>query len=165
MKILYSILMCGLFIFLFSKPLSAQDNQPASRFTGDMLPVFYVIDVMKSMEFYRDVLGFEFKHFYDYDKGEQVKTWEKDEPPIWALMSAGGFDFALHLGKTEYELRVGGVIHYFEVTDVKAHYQMVKKRNTLEMSELIEKPWMTMFWVLDPDGHKLFIQTPPKEGE
>jgi hypothetical protein len=42
---------------------------------------------------------------------------------------------------------------------------MVKKRNNLEMSELIEKPWMTMFWVLDPDGHKLFIQTPPEEGE
>jgi catechol 2,3-dioxygenase-like lactoylglutathione lyase family enzyme len=149
---------------LLAQTGQADENQSKSRFTGNILPVFYVTDVMRSVEFYRDVLGFEFKHFYDYDKNQQVKTWESDEPPIWALMSAGGFDFGLHLGKSEYELRVGGVVHYFEVTDVKAHYEMVKKRNNLEMSELIEKPWMTMFWVHDPDGHKLFIQTPP-EGE
>jgi catechol 2,3-dioxygenase-like lactoylglutathione lyase family enzyme len=158
---LMSIVMAALLIEIGA----ADENQPKSRFTGNILPVFYVTDVMKSVEFYRDILGFEFKHFYDYDKNEQVKTWESDKPPIWALMSAGDQEFALHLGKSEYELTVGGVVHYFEVTDVKSHYEMVRKRNNLEMSELIEKPWMTMFWVLDPDGRKLFIQTPPEEGE
>jgi catechol 2,3-dioxygenase-like lactoylglutathione lyase family enzyme len=32
-------------------------------FTGEMLPVFYVRDVDRSVEFYRDILGFEFHHF------------------------------------------------------------------------------------------------------
>ena len=147
-----------------SDELPVENDQQPSQFTGELLPVFYVTDVMKSLHFYRDILGFEFHHFYDYDKGEQVKTWEKDTPPKWALMSAGDQEFALHLGKTEYELRVGGVLHYFRVTDVRVHYDMVKQHD-IEMSELIERPWMLMFWVIDPDGHKLFIQTPPEEAE
>jgi hypothetical protein len=80
---LISIVMAALLIEIGA----ADENQHESRFTGEILPVFYVTDVMRSVEFYRDILGFEFKHFYDYDKGDQVKTWESDEPPIWALMS------------------------------------------------------------------------------
>jgi catechol 2,3-dioxygenase-like lactoylglutathione lyase family enzyme len=157
------IIITGFFIsILITGNYLASDDEQKSQFTGELLPVFYVTDVKNSVHFYRDILGFEFHHFFDYDKGEQVKTWESDEPPIWALMSAGDQEFGLHLGKSDYELRVGGVVHYFEVTDVKSHYDMVKQ-NDIKMSELIEKPWMTMFWVLDPDGHKIFIQTPPPE--
>jgi len=58
------------------------------EFTGKILPVFFVTDVLRSVDFYL-ALGFEFRHFFDYAAGEKVQEWLSDRPPIWALMSAG----------------------------------------------------------------------------
>jgi catechol 2,3-dioxygenase-like lactoylglutathione lyase family enzyme len=139
-----------------------QHEYDASIFTGEFLPVFYVKDVLKSLEFYRDKLGFKFHHFYDYDKGQEVVTWEKDEPPAWALLSAGGFEFALHRASNEYEQNVGGARYYFRVHDVRIEYDKMIKRG-VEVSKLYERPWMVMFYVVDPDGRIIFFQTPPEE--
>lgn len=125
-------------------------------FTGEMLPVFYVTDVCKSVEFYRDALGFEFHHFWDYGKSAKVREWGAADPPVYAEMAAGDQKFALHLALEPYELQVGGVIHYFRVRDVDAHHRAVAERGG-KPNALVERPWMRMFSVNDPDGHRLFF--------
>lgn len=135
-----------------------ETSVPASRFTGKVLPVFYVTDVIRSVQFYRDGLGFEFHHFFDYETGRQVAAWTKEEPPIWAEMAAGELTFGLHLKTGKEPLVVGGTRHYFMVEDVEAHHAMVKAAG-VEAGELVDKPWMKMFRVLDPDGHEIFIGT------
>ncbi len=117
--------------------------------------MFYVSDVSKSVEFYRDVLGFEFHHFWDYDKGEEVREWEAAAPPTYAEMAADDQKFALHLAREPYERQIGGVIHYFRVQNVDEYYQMVIERGG-KPGTLLDRPWMRMFSITDPDGHKFF---------
>jgi predicted enzyme related to lactoylglutathione lyase len=128
-------------------------------FTGEVLPVLYVTDVKRSVEFYRQ-LGFEFRHYFDYDEEKEVPEWTKDDPPIWALFAAGDFSFALHLTLNTDEFIVGGTRHYFLVEDIDAHHRTVTERG-VEPGPLIERPWMRMFQVIDPDGHELFFGTRP----
>ena len=127
------------------------------RFTGEILPVFYVTDVLKSVEFYRAV-GFEFHHFFDYSEGERVPEWTKEEAPIWAEMAAGPQTFGIHRIAKDKELIVGGMRHYFLVEDVDRHYRLVQASG-IEPGEMIDKPWMKMFSVTDPDGHEIFFGT------
>jgi len=138
-------------------PSEPPDRQHG-EFTGEILPVFYVTDVRRSVKFYRDLLGFEFKHYYDYEESKQVREWTKSDAPIWAEMAAGDFIFALHLTQEPEKVVVGGTRHYFLLKDVRSHYRRVKDLG-LEIGSLIEKPWMTMFRVIDPDGHELFFST------
>jgi catechol 2,3-dioxygenase-like lactoylglutathione lyase family enzyme len=127
------------------------------RFTGKILPVFYVKDVLASKKFYQS-LGFEFHHFFDYTAGEQVSEWTSEEPPIWAEMAAGHQTFGLHRMLDGKKLIVGGMRHYFLVEDVDAHYKFVKNAG-IETGTLIDKKWMKMFSVRDPDGHEIFFGT------
>jgi lactoylglutathione lyase len=126
-------------------------------FTGKILPVFFVTDVLRSVDFYL-ALGFEFRHFFDYAAGEKVQEWLSDEPPIWALMSAGPQTFALHRVPDSVDLVVGGMRHYFLMPDVDRHYERVQALG-IETGELADRPWMKMFSVTDPDGHLIFFGT------
>lgn len=131
-----------------------------SDFSGDILAVFYVGDVRKSVDYYTETLGFRFDHFYDHHSGDSVNEWTYEDAPVYAEMWAGPTRFALHLAKTSYEKNVGGMIHYFRVKDVEARYKAVKSRGG-NPSDLIDKPWMKMFSITDLDGHRIFFQTPP----
>jgi catechol 2,3-dioxygenase-like lactoylglutathione lyase family enzyme len=128
-----------------------------AEFTGELLPVFFVTDVMRSAEFYL-ALGFEFRHFFDYASGEEVEEWLSDEPPMWALMAAGSQTFALHRIPDSADLVVGGMRHYFLMPDVESHYERVGALG-IETGELADRPWMKLFSVTDPDGHLIFFGT------
>jgi catechol 2,3-dioxygenase-like lactoylglutathione lyase family enzyme len=125
-------------------------------FTGKLLPVFFVRDVATSVEFYRDVLGFELRHFFDYSEGKQVEQWTREEPPIWALMAAGTQTFALHRAADPSALVIGGMRHYFLVDDVDRHYERVRAAGG-QVGPLTDKPWMKLFSIRDPDGHEIFF--------
>jgi catechol 2,3-dioxygenase-like lactoylglutathione lyase family enzyme len=135
-----------------------------SQFTGEILPVFYVRDVLASVEFYVDKLGFTCHHYYDHVTGESVFEWTRTEPLIYAEMRAGDQKFALHRASQPESLMVGGMRHYFGVTDVQKHHRVALQRG-LEAGDIIERPWMHMYRVEDPDGHELFIFTRPPEAE
>jgi catechol 2,3-dioxygenase-like lactoylglutathione lyase family enzyme len=130
------------------------------KFSGEILPVFYVSDVLTSVAFYRDKLGFNFQHYWDYSKNKPVYEWIDDEPPVYAQMRAGTLKFALHLYGSGENLSTNGMLHYFEVQDINEHYLQVKERG-IELSPLIDRPWMRMFSVCDPDGHRIFFFTRP----
>lgn len=135
-----------------------------SMFTGEVLPVLYVRDVMASVDFYVDSLGFVCHHFFDHINGGSVTEWTYEKPPIYAEMRAGDQKFALHLASKPDSLTVGGTRHYFSVSDVQEHHRILTSRG-VEVGELIERPWMHMFRVEDPDGHELYIFTRPEESE
>jgi lactoylglutathione lyase len=132
-----------------------------AEFTGEVLPVLYVRDVLASVRFYVDSLGFVCHHFFDHINGGSVYEWAYDEPPIYAEMRAGDQKFAIHLAADPDSLTVGGTRHYFSVADVELHHKIVKERGVI-VSDLIERPWMHMYRVEDPDGHELFIFTRPE---
>lgn len=53
---------------------------------------------------------------------------------------------------------VRGTRHYFGVTNVDIHYALLKK-NSIAAGDIVDRPWMRMIHVKDPDGHVLYFQT------
>ena len=143
-----------------ASPQETKPQTPHSEFDGEILPVLYVADVQASVVYYADVLGFRFAHYYDHHRGESVTEWPHDDKPLYAEMWAGPTRFALHLADDEYEETVGGSIHYFGVRDVETHHRAVQERLG-KPSEIVDRPWMKMFSIIDPDGHRLYFQTRP----
>lgn len=161
------LLVCGLGAMSGARVLAAVESppraehdpvkQPHGTFTGDVKIVFYVHDVQKSVKFYRDVLGFTFHHFHDYESGESVKEWTRANPPIYAEMSFAGRRFGLHLPQNDWEKQaVGKLKIYFRVNDLEAHHRRVEALGG-NPSPLKKRPWMDMFRVSDPDGHRLYF--------
>ncbi|MHC4697884.1 MAG: VOC family protein [Planctomycetota bacterium] len=126
-------------------------------FTGDAKVVFYVSDVLKSVEFYRGALGFTFHHFHDYTLGKSVTKWSREEPPIYAEMSFAGRRFGLHLPQVAGDHgSVGKMKIYFRVKDLDAHHRRVHAWGG-RPGTINDKPWMKMFRVTDPDGHQIYF--------
>lgn len=142
------------------------DDKPAGKktaksgdFTGEILPVFYVSDLRKSLTFYKN-LGFRLADSYEYFESGEDTIWTTEPAPYYLEMEAKGQKFALHhIGKND-TLKVGGMRHYFGVRDVDAHYKLVVD-NGVAASEIYDRPWMRMFSVKDPDNHVLLFFTRP----
>ena len=156
------LVFCFLFV-LFSGIRGDSKINPAKHgeFTGEILPVFYVRDVIKSVEFYRNNLGFKFNHYWDYENNKPLTEWKSKEKPVYAQMEAGSQKFAIHLFLKKEDLNSGGVIHYFEVKDVDAHYNWIQSRG-FQPDSIYIRPWMRMFSVTDMDEHKIFFYTRPE---
>ena len=126
-------------------------------FTGDVKLVLYVADVRRSVEFYEGALGFKFHHFHDYTTGESVKEWTRSEPPIYAEMSVAGRRFGIHLPSSPQDKRcVGAAKLYFRVKDLDSHHRRVNAWGA-QPGPVRDKPWMRMFYVTDPDGHRIYF--------
>jgi catechol 2,3-dioxygenase-like lactoylglutathione lyase family enzyme len=169
-SILFIIVISSIPPLSFHPSLFAQNNERIQKsnlavyegnFTGEILPIFYVRNLTASVLFYQK-LGFRFDHYFDHHTGDSVTVWKYDDEPLYAEMWANNTRFALHTAKDPKSLVVGGMRHYFGVTDVNAHYEILKK-NAIEVSGLTKRPWMRMFYVNDPDGHVIYFQTRPKE--
>lgn len=156
------LFICCLFVFFENYHVVKNVKQKKhGEFTGEILPVFYVRDVIKSVKFYRDKLGFKFNHYWDYENNKPLSEWKSKEKPVYAQMEAGRQKFAIHLFLKEEDLNSGGVIHYFEVKDVDAHYDWIQSRG-FQPDSIYVRPWMRMFSVTDPDEHKIFFYTRPE---
>ncbi len=139
------------------------DGQPAEarqlhgQLTGDIKLVFYVSDVRKSVAFFTGALGLKFHHFYDHISGDSVKEWPHEQPPIYAEMSAGGRRFGLHLPQNDWDRRAVGTMKvYFRVQDLEAHHKRALAWGA-EVGKIKRKPWMDMFMVSDPNGHRIYF--------
>ncbi|MBU1049088.1 VOC family protein [Candidatus Bipolaricaulota bacterium] len=132
-----------------------------SCFTGVILPVFYVRDTSESVRFYRDICGFSVVSYYDTERGEEVETWEREDPSLFVRLRAASQEFGLHLRRDE-SSGVAGTKHYFEVSDVDQHHREMATRGG-HPGKIDDLPWMRLFEVIDPDGHVLVFQTPHSE--
>ena len=135
-----------------------KSTESAENFTGIILPVFFVKDTLASLHFYRDVCGFTLVSFYDHDAGREVKEWDKSELPTFIRMGAASQEFALHLNRGEFP-SIGGSLHYFEVKDVDGQHREMIARGGVP-TKIIALPWMRLFSITDPDGHRICFQTP-----
>jgi len=133
----------------------------SENFIGVILPVFFVNDTLVSLGFYRDLCGFTLKTFYDGETGREVKEWQKPEPPTFIRMAAANQEFALHLNLGEFS-SIGGTLHYFEVKDVDSQHRGIVEQGGAP-SNIVDLPWMRLFSINDPDGHKIFFQKPNPE--
>ncbi len=117
-----------------------------------LTPNLVVSDLQRSLEFYREVLGFT------------VTIAVPDEPPhVFAALQSGAIEIFLNAresAEAEYSAftgrPIGGTLTLFvEVVDVRKAYESLKARVKLTMP--LEKKWygVTEFAFEDPDGYTI----------
>jgi predicted enzyme related to lactoylglutathione lyase len=136
---------------------SSEDPELSSVFTGQLIFPIYVSDVRRSAEFYRDVFGFEFLGYYDYDRNAYVCVWSDSIPPTYAGFRAGDQTFGLHKPANEsQETCIGCGRYYFRVHDLEEHHERISALG-VEISRIHSSALLTRFFVRDPDGTLVFF--------
>lgn len=115
-----------------------------------LTPNLLVADVERSIEFYRDVLGFTL-----------ITTVPEASPFVFAILQHGAIEIFVNLqgpAVEEYpafkDRPIGGTLTQFiEVVGVRGLYDALKKRANIVMP--LEKKWYgpTEFAITDPDGY------------
>ena len=128
-------------------------------YTGGFDVMFYVGDLAKAVEFWRDVLGVTFKGFWDNETHAFVNDLDRAGPEVcYVTLDAGGQMLALH--ETDKEVKGGGAVYHLEVEDVDAIYTRIREHG-LEASEPADMPWRwRMTFVNDPNGHCIGLYSP-----
>jgi len=112
-------------------------------------PTFAVPDVVRTAEYYRDVLGFELMGYFL-------------DPPVFAIVRRGGVE--IHFGKSltgetlaNESIRPGmGADAYIFVSDVVALFDRLKANGANIADGPTERPYRrTEIEIIDCDGHKL----------
>jgi uncharacterized glyoxalase superfamily protein PhnB len=115
-----------------------------------LTPNLIVADVQRSMDFYRDVLGFTI-----------AQTVPDDGPFVFAIVQRGGVEVFFNApepARAEYPIlaarEIGGTLTLFmHVKGIREAYEQLKGRVTVVMP--LEKKWygVTEFAITDPDGY------------
>ena len=135
----------------------ADPPAPSGDFTGQLIFPIYVSDVEVSAAFYRDVLGFEFLGYFNYETNLYVSAWEDSLPPTYAGFVAGDQKFGLHRPVDEAQAQcVGCGRYYFRVRDLDAEYERITA-NGGRVNPIHSSPLLRRFYVPDPDGLKVFF--------
>jgi catechol 2,3-dioxygenase-like lactoylglutathione lyase family enzyme len=127
---------------------------PSARFIA-IAPQFVVPDVVRSAEYYRDVLGFEILGYLG-------------EPPRFAMLSRDNVE--VHLGqgsdgeppRSNAARRKYGVDAYIWVEDVDTLAAELKKRGARILDGPVERPYgLRELLIEDPDGLRIAFGTHP----
>jgi uncharacterized glyoxalase superfamily protein PhnB len=118
-----------------------------------LTPNLIVSDVSRSLEWYRDVLGFTLL--------VTVPDVAEGPPYVFAMMKSGNVEIMLNAPEpaiAEYpafkDRPIGGTLTFFiDVADINAAHAKLKDRVKIVMP--LEKKWygVTEFAFLDPDGY------------
>jgi len=125
-----------------------------------VVPFLNVSDMERSLRYYLEGLGFSIKH-----------QWMADGKVRWCWLVLGGGALMLQEFRTEGNNswvpagKVGeGVTLYFICTDALAIYQEALSRGIqLSEPEVANGMWVT--GVNDPDGYRLFFESPTETPE
>lgn len=127
-------------------------------FSTDFSIMLYARDVRRSINFYHQALGFDFKGWWSDERQGYVQDWEQAGGPTYAELSAGPLRLSVH-GSDE-EVCGDGCIFHLQVEDVDTFHSQVTSRGA-EASAPRDEPWgWRMFIVEDPDGHRWGFYTP-----
>jgi predicted enzyme related to lactoylglutathione lyase len=106
-------------------------------FKGPLGGMIYVPDVVKSVKFYKDILGFEFAGYWDSEKC--VMEWDKKEQPFYAGFNLDGSHFGIH--PNEKECLVGTSIEFYRVVENADDYYQQVKKNGGQCDAPHDTPW------------------------
>ena len=115
----------------------------------NLAPNLVVPDVVKTAEYYRDVLGFEILGYFL-------------DPPVFSMVRRGRVE--LHFGKSDGEnilrnemVRRGlGTDVYIFVEGIEALHSELKQTGANILTDLTKRPYGCVeFEMLDCDGHKI----------
>jgi lactoylglutathione lyase len=127
---------------------------------NEVVPFFAVKDMGKSVAFYVDGLGFEFK-----------TKWEKDGALQWCHLQIGGAGLMLQQFKTEghdsrqfSDNKGEGVSLCFFCDDAVGFYREAKSRG-VDASEPRVGNGLWVTGITDPDGYELFFESPTDVAE
>jgi predicted enzyme related to lactoylglutathione lyase len=152
-----SFIVMGLLFAWTTAVSAAGEGVAAGRFTGEIIFPIYVTDVEVSAAFYRDVLGFQFLGYYDYEVNAYTKAWQDSVPPNYAGFVAGNQKFGLHKPGNEAQTAcVGCSRYYFRVEDVDAEHERIFALG-VEVSAIQTTALLRRFFVRDPDGLLVFF--------
>ena len=121
-------------------------------YKGTVGIMLFVRDVERSVRFYRDVMGFDFKGYWDDKSRRTVMEYVEAGSPGYAEVTILGCGIGLHLARAEQAIG-GGAQHHLSVEDAAtAHAHLT--RAGAKATEPKRQEWgATMFEVTDPDGH------------
>lgn len=104
--------------------------------------IFAVRDVVKSVAFYKDVLGFG-------------NEWFWGEPPTFAGAGLGSVR-VMFCEQPELAKHIEGHQHSFRSAEIDAHFEKHKAAGAQIISPIENKPWgIREYTVRDPDGYHL----------
>jgi catechol 2,3-dioxygenase-like lactoylglutathione lyase family enzyme len=161
--VVLAVVLPGGFACSVVAPVRHQSDAPRQNqqmFTGEMFPVLYVSDLRRSVEFYRDKLGFPFR---GYGFGSKLTNeWSETEPPYAAMFGLGGQDFVLHDYKAAtgeaVAFRAVGTRHHIFVTNATEYHASVESHG-VKIDRFVKgsNDRVFLFSVTDPDGHALYF--------
>jgi uncharacterized glyoxalase superfamily protein PhnB len=124
------------------------------KMTNPIMQVnLFVADVERSVQFYRDVLGFHFQGFWDPISRTASQDWRGPARPEYGEVRVGTARIGLRpaLDATKPSGHVEMALH---VDDAQQQYERIKAAGA-GPTDLAEQPWgALMFSVTDPDGFK-----------
>lgn len=110
-------------------------------------PIFASSDILTSLAFYKEVLGFQ-------------TSWTWGEPPTFGSVSFGPVSIMFNL-LPELAAKVSGHQHWFNVEDADELYAMHIERGAKIVSPIEDRPWGVREYVVeDPDGYHLRFAGP-----
>ncbi|MEZ5345171.1 MAG: hypothetical protein R2681_06385 [Pyrinomonadaceae bacterium] len=119
-----------------------------AKFIG-IAPQIVVDDVVKTAEYYRDVLGFSGINYFG-------------DPPVYAMVSRDGFE--VHFGKsdggsvnTNESIRKGTPDFVIWVPEIDEYFDELKQNDADIIQEIARRSYGREFIVRDCDGHRMMI--------
>jgi catechol 2,3-dioxygenase-like lactoylglutathione lyase family enzyme len=122
---------------------------------GKVLPMLYVKSVPRSVEFYRDLLGFDFIGWWSESGATYVPDQPAGGPPDFAELVAGDLVLHLHAAPSLPDpTPAPDAILHVRVENADAYHEQVSARGgTFEPPR--DQPWgWRQFYARDPDGHQ-----------
>ncbi|MBC8063188.1 MAG: GNAT family N-acetyltransferase [Chlorobia bacterium] len=111
-------------------------------------PIFAASDIQKTLDYYKDVLGFE-------------TSWTWGDPPTFGSVSWGNVSMMFGL-QPDLAAKVQGHQHWFKTEEVDALYDRHRERGAKVVSPIEDKPWDVREYVVeDLNGYHLRFAGPP----
>jgi len=120
-------------------------------FIGRLHLIIFVSDVVRSTAFYKDMLGFGFKGFWDAPNNRIVESWNDSSQPDYAELFVG--DNRIGLRPTGNVVPASAVECSIEVDDVDALFRSLADKGMIVPGP-VKQPWgARTLTIEDPDGH------------
>ena len=115
--------------------------KPSLRLTHFWL---YVRDTQRSIQFYRDILGFDV-----------LQTF-----PDGALLEAGSIQLGIHREEGDRKSHPGGMSIIFNSTDIKRDYETLQRNGVEFLTPIQKQSYGQIASFNDPDGYLLELWQP-----